>query len=131
MLKEMGQTVPKEFDFVREARLQAALQARLALVGRAARVVIPTPRLDLTSRTVLVMQRLHGVSVAAVVRDAVALRVALKPQIEALEAERDASAEGPTLPLDVARRDAVSTDPLVADVVWWTSTRAADWVGAP
>ena len=76
MLKEMGQTVPKEFDFVREARLQAALQARLAPVGRAARVVIPTPRLDLTSRTVLVMQRLHGVSVAAVVRDAVAARAA-------------------------------------------------------
>lgn len=65
----MGQTVPKEFDFIREARLQAALGARLAVATRG-RVIAPRALPGLTSRAVLVMERLHGVPLSTIVREA-------------------------------------------------------------
>ena len=69
LLAEMGQTVPKEFDFIREARLQTALGARLA-VATCGRVIAPRALPGLTSRAVLVMERLHGVPLSSIVREA-------------------------------------------------------------
>ena len=63
MLAEMRETVPKEFDFVREARLQSAVGARLQ-AGQVAGVCVPKPLLALTTPQVLVMQRMHGRALA-------------------------------------------------------------------
>lgn len=65
----MRQTVPKEFDFIREARLQSALRARLGAAGFADRIVVPRPLLAACSRTLLVMERLDGLPLSAVLRD--------------------------------------------------------------
>lgn len=67
LLAEMRQTVPKEFDFVREARLQTVMGGRLAADGHA-HIVVPRPCAALTTRRLLVMERLDGVSLAAVIR---------------------------------------------------------------
>jgi len=65
----MRQTVPKEFDFIREARLQSALQARLGAAGFADKIVVPRPLLSACSRTLLVMEKLDGLPLSAVLRD--------------------------------------------------------------
>ena len=59
MLEEMRETVPREFDFVREARLMKALGERLRAAGHA-RILVPEPVSALTSQRLLVMQRMHG-----------------------------------------------------------------------
>ena len=65
----MRQTVPKEFDFIREARLQSALRARLGAAGFADRIVVPRPLLAACSRTLLVMEKLAGLPLSAGLRD--------------------------------------------------------------
>ena len=65
----MRQTVPKEFDFIREARLQSALRARLGAAGFADKIVVPRPLLAACSRTLLVMEKLEGLPLSAVLRD--------------------------------------------------------------
>ena len=65
----MRQTVPKEFDFIREARLQSALRARLGAAGFADKIVVPRPLLSACSRTLLVMEKLDGLPLSAVLRD--------------------------------------------------------------
>jgi aarF domain-containing kinase len=67
LLSEMRQTVPKEFDFLREARLQAVMGGRLAADGHG-HIVVPRPCAGLTTRRLLVMERLDGISLAAVIR---------------------------------------------------------------
>ena len=59
MLDEMRDTVGKEFDFVREARLMKAIAARLA-GDTDLRIRIPQPLMDLTTPGLLVMQRMEG-----------------------------------------------------------------------
>ncbi len=59
MLDEMRETVPREFDFAREARLMKALGERLRAAGHAA-VLVPEPLAALTSPRLLVMQRMQG-----------------------------------------------------------------------
>ena len=59
MLDEMRETVPREFDFAREARLMRALGARLRAAGHS-RVRVPEPLCALTSPRLLVMQRMQG-----------------------------------------------------------------------
>ena len=59
MLDEMRETVPREFDFAREARLMKALGERLRAGGHAA-VLVPEPLAALTSPRLLVMQRMQG-----------------------------------------------------------------------
>jgi predicted unusual protein kinase regulating ubiquinone biosynthesis (AarF/ABC1/UbiB family) len=59
ILGEMRETVPKEFDFLREARLMRVIAARLRKSGLQG-VVIPEPLLALSSQQLLVMQRMHG-----------------------------------------------------------------------
>ena len=51
--------MPREFDFVREARLMKALGERLRAAGHA-RILVPQPVSALTSQRLLVMQRMHG-----------------------------------------------------------------------
>jgi hypothetical protein len=67
LLGEMRATVPKEFDFVREARLQRVMGGRLAADGHP-HIIVPRPCAALTTRRLLVMERLDGVSLAAVIR---------------------------------------------------------------
>ena len=59
MLEEMRETVPREFDFVREARLMKALGERLRAAGHAC-ILVPEPVSALTSQRLLVMQRMQG-----------------------------------------------------------------------
>ena len=66
---EIQASIPKEFDFRREARLQAAIRARLlAHGGAAATVRIPRPVPALCSRGLVVMERLPGVPLSRLVR---------------------------------------------------------------
>jgi aarF domain-containing kinase len=67
LLSEMRQTVPKEFDFVREARLQRVMGGRLAADGFP-HIAVPLPCAALTTRRLLVMERLDGLSLAAIIR---------------------------------------------------------------
>lgn len=57
MLDEMRDTVGKEFDFVREARLMLAIRGRLESTKA---IQIPVPLLGLTTPELLVMQRMSG-----------------------------------------------------------------------
>ena len=57
MLDEMRDTVGKEFDFVREARLMLAIRKRLQDLQC---ILIPKPLLSLTTPELLVMQRMSG-----------------------------------------------------------------------
>ena len=59
LLEEMRDTVPKEFDFLREARLMQVIAARAANAGLQG-VTIPQPLLALSSKELLVMQRMPG-----------------------------------------------------------------------
>ena len=59
ILEEMRETVPKEFDFLREARLMCVIAARAKAAGIRG-VVIPQPLMVLTCRELLVMQRMPG-----------------------------------------------------------------------
>lgn len=59
ILGEMRETVPKEFDFLREAKLMRVIAARVREAGLKG-VVIPEPLLALTSPQLLVMQRMPG-----------------------------------------------------------------------
>lgn len=59
ILGEMRETVPKEFDFLREAKLMRVIASRVRGAGLKG-VVIPEPLLALTSPQLLVMQRMHG-----------------------------------------------------------------------
>ena len=51
--------MPREFDFVREARLMKALGERLRAAGHT-RILVPEPVSALTSQRLLVMQRMQG-----------------------------------------------------------------------
>jgi aarF domain-containing kinase len=69
IVREIQASIPKEFDFRREARLQAAIRARLlARGGSAAAVHIPRPLGALCSRGLIVMERLPGVPLSRLVR---------------------------------------------------------------
>lgn len=57
MLDEMRDTVGKEFDFVREARLMLVIRGRLADLQC---IQVPRPVLSLTTPELLVMQRMSG-----------------------------------------------------------------------
>ena len=59
LLEEMRETVPKEFDFLREARLMQVIAARARAAGLKG-VTIPQPLLALSSKELLVMQRMPG-----------------------------------------------------------------------
>ena len=59
MLEEMRDTVPKEFDFLREAKLMQVIAARAKAAGLKG-VTIPQPLLALSSKELLVMQRMPG-----------------------------------------------------------------------
>ena len=59
LLEEMRDTVPKEFDFLREARLMQVIADRAAAAGLRG-VTIPQPLLALSSKELLVMQRMPG-----------------------------------------------------------------------
>ena len=59
MLEEMAANVPKEFDFAREALLMRVIGARLAASGVRG-VAVPEPLPALSSRALLVMQRMPG-----------------------------------------------------------------------
>ena len=59
ILEEMRETVPKEFDFLREARLMRVIAARAKAAGIRG-IVIPQPLMLLTCRELLVMQRMPG-----------------------------------------------------------------------
>ena len=59
LLEEMRDTVPKEFDFLREAKLMQVIAAR-AKAARLRGVIIPQPLLALSSKELLVMQRMPG-----------------------------------------------------------------------
>lgn len=59
LLGEMRETVPKEFDFLREARLMRLIAARIKS-ARLPGVVVPEPLLALSSPQLLVMQRMPG-----------------------------------------------------------------------
>ncbi len=59
ILEEMRDTVPKEFDFLREARLMQVIAARAKAAGIQG-VVIPKPLMALSSKGLLVMQRMEG-----------------------------------------------------------------------
>ena len=58
MLDEMRDTVGKEFDFVREARLMGVIKQRLA--KECPDIVIPQPFFGLTTPDLLVMQYMPG-----------------------------------------------------------------------
>ncbi len=51
--------MPKEFDFLREARLMQVIAARAQAAGLRG-VTIPQPLLALSSKELLVMQRMPG-----------------------------------------------------------------------
>ena len=51
--------MPKEFDFLREARLMQVIAARAKAAGLQG-VTIPQPLLALSSKELLVMQRMPG-----------------------------------------------------------------------
>ena len=55
----MRDTVPKEFDFLREAKLMQVIAARARAAGIQG-VLIPEPLMALSSRGLLVMQRMEG-----------------------------------------------------------------------
>ncbi len=55
----MRETVPKEFDFLREARLMRVIAARLKAAGIEG-VIVPEPLMALSSQQLLVMQRMPG-----------------------------------------------------------------------
>ena len=55
----MRDTVPKEFDFLREAGLMQVMAARAKAAGIRG-VLIPKPLMALSSRGLLVMQRMEG-----------------------------------------------------------------------
>lgn len=55
----MRDTVPKEFDFLREARLMRVIAGRLRS-ARLPGVIVPEPLLALSSPQLLVMQRMQG-----------------------------------------------------------------------
>ncbi|BDA51611.1 Protein ACTIVITY OF BC1 COMPLEX KINASE 8, chloroplastic [Coccomyxa sp. Obi] len=59
VLGEMRDTVPKEFDFLREARLMRVIAGRLRH-ARLPGVIVPEPVLALSSPQLLVMQRMQG-----------------------------------------------------------------------
>ena len=59
ILEEMRDTVPKEFDFLREAKLMQVIAARAKAAGIQG-VVIPKPLMALSSKGLLVMQRMEG-----------------------------------------------------------------------
>ena len=58
MLNEMAETVGKEFDFRREARLMDTVRSRLQDCSLA--VKIPQPVHSMTTTNLLVMQRMQG-----------------------------------------------------------------------
>ena len=60
MLDEMAETVGKEFDFEREARLMETVRQRLEVSNTD--VKIPKPIQPLTSTRLLVMKRMQGKS---------------------------------------------------------------------
>ena len=55
----MRETVPKEFDFLREAQLMRVIAARLKAAGIEG-VIVPEPLMALSSQQLLVMQRMPG-----------------------------------------------------------------------
>ncbi len=59
MLEEMRDTVPKEFDFLREAKVMQVIAAR-AKAADIQGIVIPTPLMALSSKNLLVMERMAG-----------------------------------------------------------------------
>ncbi|CAL8465766.1 g5302 [Coccomyxa elongata] len=70
VLGEMRDTVPKEFDFLREARLMRVISGRLRhaqLPG----MIVPEPLLALSSPQLLVMQRMQGVPFSRILEAAV------------------------------------------------------------
>lgn len=67
----MRDTVPKEFDFLREARLMRVIAGRLRH-ARLPGVIIPEPLMALSSPQLLVMQRMKGTAVALSCHPAVA-----------------------------------------------------------
>uniref|UniRef100_A0A7S0RJH9 ABC1 atypical kinase-like domain-containing protein n=1 Tax=Chlamydomonas leiostraca TaxID=1034604 RepID=A0A7S0RJH9_9CHLO len=67
-VQEMRTVIPKEFDFEREARLMEALRVRLA--RSSPRVVVPEPVMPLCGPGCLVMQRLHGTPLTALLAEA-------------------------------------------------------------
>lgn len=68
----MRDTVPKEFDFLREARLMRVIAGRLRH-ARLPGVIVPEPLMALSSPQLLVMQRMKGTAVALSCHPAVAL----------------------------------------------------------
>lgn len=58
LIDEMRDTVGKEFDFVREARLMRVIAERLSLDGL--KIRIPQPVTELISPQLLVMERMPG-----------------------------------------------------------------------
>ncbi|KAK9822468.1 hypothetical protein WJX81_005700 [Elliptochloris bilobata] len=87
MLEEVRETVPREFDFVREACLMKALGERLRAAGHSL-VLVPEPVSALTSPRLLVMQRMQGVPFTAILAggDALARRRAAEAMTPLLDA---------------------------------------------
>ena len=55
----MRDTVPKEFDFLREAKLMQVIAVRAKAAGIRG-ILIPKPLMALSSRGLLVMERMEG-----------------------------------------------------------------------
>jgi predicted unusual protein kinase regulating ubiquinone biosynthesis (AarF/ABC1/UbiB family) len=58
-VQEIRESVPKEFDFCREARLMGTISSRLRAAGHTG-VVVPQVLADLSSSRLLVMQHMPG-----------------------------------------------------------------------
>ncbi|CAL5224036.1 g6658 [Coccomyxa viridis] len=89
ILEEMRDTVPKEFDFLREAKLMQVMAARAKAAGIHG-VLIPEPLMALSSKGLLVMQRMEGVPVS---------RLLLQLQLNRLEARSRAALQAATISL--------------------------------